>query len=395
MKKILALIQMGLLATTLILLSSCAQNTNQPIGSYPQSVKSEPKHIALLLPLNGPLSPFAQAIKNGFFTAFYQKKQDGYTPIITVYDTNEKDINQVYAAAISDGADFIVGPLEKNTVKTLAQHAALSVPVLALNTLPQEADRHPDNFYEFGLSPRDEAQQVANKIWANQQQHALIIVPDGALGQRVANAFQTQFQGLGGQVIATQYYQNSRTLSDNIQNVLQVKQAYEDKRKIQQIVRQEVRFVPQRRHDFDSIFLMATPSMADQIMPLLRFYFANNIPVYSTSQIDKGPFSDDLNGLMFCDMPWILSPNQMQPTYLQSMQQRIRTIWPENYTNLAKFYALGIDAYDLTLPLKQYAGLPKSGMPAATGTLYVTANQHIYRQLTWAKIQNESLQLMH
>jgi len=39
---------------------------------------------------------------------------------------------------------------------------------------------------------------------------------------------------------------------------------------------EKMRFEPQRRHDFDSIFLVATPAMAKQIQPLLRFYFFQN-----------------------------------------------------------------------------------------------------------------------
>lgn len=386
----------------ILLLNGCGRNPNNysQLAQVAQGVTPDlayaPKHIALLLPLTGPLSPYAQAIKNGFFTAFYDQKQRlNIAPTISVYDTNGKDINQVYATAVSEGADFVVGPLEKNAVQTLAQNDHLSVPVLALNTT-QTSDRRERNLYEFGLSPRDEAQQAANQIWKDQKQRVLVIVPDNELGQRMANAFDTQFQGLGGKIIATQFYDKPRTLADSIQQVLQVHQAYEDKHAIQRIIHQSVRFIPQRRKDFDSIFLVATPSIAEQVLPLLRFYFAGDIPVYATAQLDTGhAFSNELDGVFFCDMPWILAPNQMQPTYLQTIQQRIQSVWPNQYARLVKFYALGVDAFHLTWPLNQWRGLPRYGMPAATGTLYLTTQQHIYRQLTWAKIQNGAAQLVH
>ncbi len=403
MKKIFQLLQVGLFVTAILLLGACAGNPNhvQGTANYPQlaSGTQQPsgpaaKHIALLLPLTGSLSPYAQAIKNGFFTAYYQQKQLGYAPLVTVYDTNGKNINEVYATAVAAGADFVVGPLEKTAAQNLALNPHLAIPVLALNTLPQASDHHANNFYEFGLSPDDEAQQAANKIWANQQHNTIVIVPNTELGHRLAAAFQTQLQGLSGKVVATQFYQNPRTVANDIQKVLQVSEAYADKRTIQRMVHQEVRFVPQRRHDFDSIFLVATPGIANQVLPLLKFYFAGNIPVYATSQINGGS-DGELDGVLFCDMPWIIAPNQLQPSYLQSMQQHIQSVFPDHYAQFAKFYALGVDAFDLTLPLKQSGGLSRSGMPAATGTLYLTSQQHIYRQLTWAKIQNGTIAIVH
>ena len=42
-------------------------------------------------------------------------------------------MEQVYAQAVAEGADFVVGPLEKQAVEELAKLTDLPVPVLALN----------------------------------------------------------------------------------------------------------------------------------------------------------------------------------------------------------------------------------------------------------------------
>ena len=90
-----------------------------------------------------------------------------------------------------------------------------------------------------------------------------------------------------------------------------------------------------------------------QIRPLLRYFFAGNIPVYATSQIYSGrpnPQRDaDLNGVMFCDMPWVLSPSNLSPSSLARIQQQVQTAWPDSYANNAKLYALGVDAYRVAM----------------------------------------------
>ena len=158
--------------------------------------------------------------------------------------------------------------------------------------------------------------------------------------------------------------------------------------------RENMRFIPQRRNDFDSIFLVASPGAAQQIQPLLQFYFAGNIPIYATSQIYPSISvggNNDLNGIIFCDMPWVLAPNQM-PAYQRNIQQRIQSLWPDNYNHFAKFYAMGVDAFYLTLQLKQMQS--QMGVSGATGTLYLTPQHYVYRQLVWAQFQNGQPQLI-
>ena len=149
-----------------------------------------------------------------------------------------------------------------------------------------------------------------------------------------------------------------------------------------------MRIVSRRRQDFDAIFLIAQPDMARQIKPLLRFYFAGNVPVYGLSQLYDGspnPNKDrDLNDIVFCDMPWVLESQHMHPTYLNTLQKQSQQVWPQSYKKYSKLYALGIDAYRVSQSLNTMQLLPDFGLRAATGTLYLDNNQ-IYRQLIWAQ----------
>lgn len=412
MKRTILLLQFILVTTILILSAGCTSTSasrshqrwsaNDPYAprlAETNSSSQQPRQIALLLPLSGPYAPYATAIRNGFFTAYYdQKNQTGYAPTITVIDTSNKNIQTVVQTAVTGGADFIVGPLDKPSVQTLAESNSLHTPILALNSTSGTLPINNTALYEFSLSPTQEAQQAAQKAWEDHRRNVIILAPNDAQGQRIANAFAAQWKTLGGTVVGQQFYGNIASLSKNIRTVLQIDSAYQNARDLKNMFHEDMRFIPQRRQDFDSIFLVATPSMGRQIQPLLRFYFVDNIPIYSTSQIYTGiPSADrdhDLDGITFCDMPWILAPNLMQSGNLRAVQQHIQTLWPDTAVRLAKFYAMGVDAFNLTLQLNKMQSQPQVGVSAATGTLYLTSRHTLDRQLLWAQFKNGAPQLV-
>ena len=350
-----------------------------------------PDNIALLLPLHGKYSGAGNAIKNGFFTAYYyQKKNSQYSPKVQVIDTSGKDIVEIYKNAISQGADFIVGPLTKTNID-LISHQSISVPTLVLNSLPKNAPSTDDNLYLFGLSPTDEAMQAAQKAWSNHLSRAIVITPNTEWGNNISKTFISQWQSFGGTVVTHLNYTTQQQLSSQLQKVLNIDLANKQKQKLRAVLHEKLRYVTRRRKDFDFIFLAAQPAFARQIRPLLKFFYAGDIPVYAISTIysgDPNPSRDhDLNGVVFCDLPWVLAGDALHPDYLNKLKQNIQDIWGSNYKRHTKLYALGIDAFNLVSKLDQMKALPQFGMPAATGELYLNSENHIYRKLPWAQFK--------
>lgn len=349
-----------------------------------------PNHIALLLPLTGPLKEQAQAIRNGFFTAYYSwKKDEAHPPTISVYDTYNKNINTVYKDAIKKGADFVVGPLAKNNIEKLIHSNTISIPTIALNTTSKNP-QYNYNLYQYGLSPNDEIIQLTDKAIQSQHTHALIIAPKSAWGDDIVEKIKTQWTDQGGDIRGTMQYQNQNTLSANIKELLKIQASYNRGYAIRRILGlKNVRIISRRRQDFNIIILVSQPAMARQIQPLLKFYFAGDIPTYSLSTIYDGiPNADrdkDLNNILFCDIPWVLKPQAMHPTTLNTLQQQIQSLWKDSYQTNTKLYALGIDAFSLTTNLHTMVLLPDFGIKGATGALYLDTNNHIYRQLPWAQ----------
>ena len=144
-------------------------------------------------------------------------------------------------------------------------------------------------------------------------------------------------------------------------------------------VNSRIKAESRRRQDFDMIFLLAYPSKARQIMPMLRYYFAGDVPVYATSAVYAGhadPQKDkDLNGIVFCDVPWVLN------------HQMGHKNWPEQWNSYNRLYALGMDSFFLVTQLNQLLLFPAMGVSDNSGVLYLNANQKIVRRLAWAKFR--------
>ena len=157
---------------------------------------------------------------------------------------------------------------------------------------------------------------------------------------------------------------------------------------LRRIVGQSFEFTPRRRQDIDFVFLLGNQTQARGINPTLAFYYAEDIPVYSTSHVyeygDSRMESIDLNGIRFCDIPWKL--NLADPS-----QQQMQTLWPTSRTNLAPFYALGVDAFRLYPRLEQMKRRPDEKIYGSTGILSLNSQNILIRQLLWAQFSNGSV----
>lgn len=349
--------------------------------SLSQRLFGQPKNIALLLPLTGPLAGPGGAVKDGFMAAYEGSGTQNFVNV-HAYDTNAANVSALYGQALSDGADYVVGPLSKTDVATVAaiNHP---VPTLLLNDLD---GRIHDNAYQFGLSPSNEARQVAARARKNGLTRALIIAPSGAWGDDVVGAFTNQWTVSGGHVVDTLHYGARDDLSTGIRNFLHVSDSEAREKHLKQLLGNAIESTPRRRQDFDVIFLLAYPSKARQIMPMLKYYYAGDVPVYATSSVYSGSANSmkdrDLDGITFCDMPWVFS------------HQMGSRNWPEQFNSYNRLYALGMDSYALSNQLNQLVLFPALGIRDKSGVLYLGPNQQIARILVFGQFRQGLPQLL-
>lgn len=364
----LALLQKDRSRARYLLKSALDSVQRQYFDSITQSTAVAPLHIGLLLTSKGPHSEAAKMVQDGFLAAYYQDLQKRPSDTtVKLYDTGDgSQLREAYHKAMQDKVNFIVGPLTKPELQTIAK-IRINVPVLALNTLPDRVSL-PRELYQFGLMPEDEVIAVAKYALRQGKQRALIFAHQSEWGERLAQTFKYFWESNHGLVVDMGFFKPGRHLEEKVRTLLKADET-------------------SRRQDVDMIFIAASPEAARQIKPLFNLHFAGDLPVYATSSVYGGmpmPNQDqNLNGIRFCDMPWILQPSsQIQDTY-QAMNNLSKK--PNQFP---RFFALGMDAYQLATQMGKSNQLPAYGISGYTGNLHLNNYQRIERGLVCAKFEH-------
>ena len=348
-----------------------------------------PDHIALLLPLSGHFAKASDAIRDGFIAAYYSQSTER-SQTIKVYDTSDpsKSFTDVYQQAINDGAQFIIGPLRKQSIQQLLDVDILPVPTMALNYIGLDAPP-PSNLYMFGLSPEEEARQVAQRTWLDGHIKAAALYPSGPWGERVYNAFKNQWESIGGIVVGQKTYASTkRDFSQPIRDLLEINSSKQRFRKLTTVLHRKVKFTARRRQDIDFIFLAGYPRQARQIRPQIKFYHAAEIPIYATSHVFTGNLNQerdrDMDGMIFGDMPWVLT----ESTSHHGLRGDIESLISNAGNRLQRLYALGIDAFNIIPAINTLSNYSYERFDGETGSLSLDEYRRIKRQLTWVTFRS-------
>lgn len=348
-----------------------------------------PRRVAVVLPLSGDLARSGQAIRDGMLAAYYDALNLGEAvPELLIYDSLAGNIDAIYADAVMQGANWMIGPVSKQEVQNLESRTDLPLPTLALNygdliATPEETTL-PANLYEMGLAPEDEAIQIAERAWADGHRRALVLVPEAPWGERIYRAFQEQWLALGGEISETRYYPNRNDYNPDVKALLNTDDSEKRAQTMRQLLQQRPEFEPRRRQDADWLFLVAPPQQARQINPTLAFNFASDLPVYATSHLYSGipdiNRDKDLNGIRFCDLPWLLSK--------PALYEQVELSTEGGQGRYVRLYALGVDALRTLPALGMMQAFPNSQIAGVTGLLMLDQNRRIRRHAECARFDN-------
>jgi hypothetical protein len=352
------------------------------LARLPGLMAGRPRHLALLLPLSGPLASAGTAIRDGFMAAHLEAlARGGATPRITLIDTHALDIRDAYYRALDLGAEMIIGPLSKTAVDHLASLPAPEIPVLALNTTSEP--RETPGIVQFALLPEDEGVQIARRARADGAERILVLRLHAPWAERVQQAFSRTFAELGGQVLDSTGFSATSGVGDAVADAMLIGESRARLAEMRRVLGTELEFEPRRRRDLDAVVAITNPAGGRTLKPALEYYFAGDLPVYASSHIHDGREDVDdrsaLDGVRFCDMPWRLLE---LPT-----RQAMLAAWPGAAAEQAAFHALGVDAWRLHAQLRvlEVAGARFSGV---TGDLEAGPNGRLQRHLQWALIRD-------
>jgi outer membrane PBP1 activator LpoA protein len=358
-----------------------ARRLPEPLANLRELADKPLSHVALLLPMDGPLASVARALRDGFLAAHLSAQQDLK---IELFDsTRLSSLDDFYRQAGASGVELVIGPLDKELVRQLADREQLPITTLALN-YSDANQKLPPQLFQFGLAAEDEAREVARRAWADGHRRAVALTPRGDWGNRVFEAFRQQWQEQGGAVVAAEPLAEPIELANQIAELLQVSSTQR-----QQSTNSGSNESPSRRQDVDFLFLAATPQQAQQVKPTLIFQYAGDLPVYATSHLHAATGNRtqylDLEGIRFTETPWLLDAQI-------PLRQEIEQKWPQARGSLGRLYAMGADAYLLAPRLNQLLALPETRLEGLSGVLSLTPEQRIERRLPWAVFHDGAVQ---
>ncbi|HBM3139931.1 TPA: penicillin-binding protein activator [Klebsiella oxytoca] len=303
---------------------------------------------------------------------------------LKIYDTTTQPMSQLLAQVQQDGATIVVGPLLKDNVEQVIK-SNTSLNVLALNQ-PEKIENRVNICY-FALSPEDEARDAAHHIHDQGKQTPLLLVPRGALGDRVVNAFANEWLKLGGGTVLQQRLGSTAELRGSVNSGISLSGTpVSPLPSAQDSVLGSPSDVPvSSTSGVDAAYILATPEQIAYVKPMiaLRNGSQSGVTLYASSRSAQGTSGPDfrleMEGLQYSEIPMLAGSN---PALQQQALAAVR-----NDYSLARLYAMGADAWSLANHFSQMRQVPGFELNGNTGDLTATQDCVINRKLSWLKYQ--------
>lgn len=311
-----------------------------------------PTKVALLLPLSGSLSGAAKPVRDGFLAGYYAETRQ--RPTVTFYDS-ASGVSGAYQKAVSDGADYVVGPLDRDQVGALFAQGNLPVPVLALNRSNRAT---PAGSVSFSLAPEDEGIAAAEHLLSQGAKNVVVLTGADDILRRTSAAFRERLQARGGNVV------DQITLGASAEALATQLSAAAGKGQV------------------DAIYFAARGNAAATAIPAINAQASlAKARRVGASQIASGAGSAGetalLDGIVF---PTESLGNRQIP----GMPSNPGALTPTAAGAAGRLFAFGFDAWLITAYLERLALSPQKPVPGATGGLQLDGFGNVLRTPAWS-----------
>lgn len=344
--------------------------------------------IGLFIPLSGPLATAGRAVRDGFVAAYLD---DAGTdkPTVRIYDSAAKPIPALYEQSLVDGTDLIVGPLSRQRLDALSRLRP-HVPVLGLNYLHDGHARSAPGdpgagtpalagpaakpaFLHMGLAIEDEAATITDRLLRENLHRLLAVHGSEEWALRGAQALAAAWP----HELDVQAFSDVRTITESVGQAMRVADSERRHSELQRLLNTNLEFMPRARTDLDGVVAFVNHVEAAALAPALKFHYADNLPVYASSQSVRAASAlDELNGFQVAELPFNLRNDPLWNAVRQAFNGR--------RGNTAALHALGVDAYRIVNHWEWVAhGEPLYG---ATGKLQLVEQERMQRTLAWGSI---------
>lgn len=354
------------------------------------------QNIAVLLPLSGAQKSAGVAAQQGILSAY---KNDSANKVYFI-DTNTVDWATLATQFSESSIDHVIGPLLKTNVEVYVdlskQKIELQIPSLFLN-LPSNNELAS---YQTVLSmrPEDEAIQAASTLSQQNYRAPIILSHQDRVSKRLATAFSQQWETLTGNVVDIVYFNQGKQMQASLKEALDVNSSQTRIKQLQSRLKNNIKAESRNRRDIDMIYLIGSAAQTRLIKPYIDVNtspFASIIPVFASSRShsnfdynhNNNGSTNDLQGLTFTQMPWLLTSKQQNKNLAQLSHQ----LWPKRTDSLSRIYAMGYDSYNLLNKTTLMQQAPYIRHFGQTGVLKLNSSNVLTRSLIWGRYQNDKV----
>ena len=271
------------------------------------------ERVALLMPWSSLNASAAQAFHDGFNAA---RSTDSWRPEVLLYDIGaDPDLVSIYyKAALRDGADFVIGPLGQRAALALLATRP-SHPTMVIGRIP--ADQAQPWLFGLGLSLQNQARVLAERMYAAGHRRVGVVRKNADWAERLAADFARHWTALGGELVLREIIAEAGAQAEQIKAMLHLEQSRHRHGVLARMLDRSLSFTPRRRQDLSALFLATDAGQAREWVPQLRFHQGHDLALYATSRMYGGHpdvlRDADLEGVEFCDLPWLLRPDALDP----------------------------------------------------------------------------------
>lgn len=321
----------------------------QPPTLLRQLSNFSPPKLSVLLPLSGRLNTVAGAIRDGVMAGYFadlkvQQELNSAATNMAFIDSNNQDAASLFDHALAASTDVIVGPLIKSKASDLlelqrdrtAARATSQPSIVLLNqvsqTLPTKQNRH---VYQFAAAIEDEAITLADHLKAQGHLRLMVVTNGETWSQRAKKALKDTWNG----PLAEASFQQTKEVTNVVGVAMGVDASQKRREQLAALIEEDLGFLPRGRKDLDAVVAFTNSLESKALVPALKFHFAENLPVYGTSQTARGNDLKELGAFQVTELPMLAQPTKLT-------EQMTTTLQLGN-NSLIELYALGLDAYRL------------------------------------------------
>jgi ABC-type branched-subunit amino acid transport system substrate-binding protein len=181
-------------------------STPQPPPAPEAAIGSGQVRVGLILPLSAPGNAgiAAQSMKNAAQLALAEFKNPNIQLLVKDDAGTPQGAQAGAQAAISEGAQIILGPLFAQSVRAVAQVARPSnIPVIAFSTDSSVAS---SGVYLLSFLPETDVKRIVAFATSRGKRSFAALIPDNAYGSVVQAAFQQDVPQHHGRIVALEKY---------------------------------------------------------------------------------------------------------------------------------------------------------------------------------------------